>query len=278
MLMQRNDDVSHFLRNELTPIPTSLFKENFMRKSGKSKLATLDDKCNRKLLRQKDLVNADGYADNENDMEEEDEKEEEDSDEVLIEQNYPVEEEFEDDPDLLMSTDGSVQRYVIDGGYLLHRIIWEQHCLYSEIISKYQEYVKRCGICTVVFLMATETVLPQRIMNKKGGGRDRQLPQMSLLKCKIVLVASKKDSFLAHPYNKSKFIDLLATALESEVTRCKGDADTSIVSAVLDHCCEGENVVLLAADTDLLIMLLYFWNDLMGHVIMKSECTKRQNN
>ena len=42
---------------------------------------------------------------------EEDEKEEEDSDEVLNEENYPVEEEFEDDPDLLMSTDGSVQRY-----------------------------------------------------------------------------------------------------------------------------------------------------------------------
>ena len=101
---------------------------------------------------------------------------------------------------------------------------------------------------------------------------------MSLLKCKIVSVASKKDSFLANPYNKSKFIDLLATALESdghEVIRCKGDADTSIVSAVLDRCCEGENVVLLAADTDLLIMLLYFWNDLMGHVIMKSEGTKR---
>ena len=144
--------MSHFLRYELTPIPTSLFKENFMRKSAKSKLAkTLDDKCNRKLLRQKDLVNADGYADHENDMEEEDEKEEEDSDEVLNEENYPVEDEFEDDPDILMSTDGSVQRYVIDGGYLLHRNIWEQHCLYSEIISKYQEYVKRYGICTVVF-------------------------------------------------------------------------------------------------------------------------------
>ena len=42
---------------------------------------------------------------------EEDEKEEEDSDEVLNEENYPVEEEFEDDPDLPMSTDGSVQRY-----------------------------------------------------------------------------------------------------------------------------------------------------------------------
>ena len=32
---------------------------------------------------------------------------------------------------------------------------------------------------------------------------------------------------------------------------------------VLDHSCTGGNVELIAADTDLLIMLVHFWNSLI---------------
>ena len=48
-----------------------------------------------------------------------------------------------------------------------------------------------------------------------------------------------------------------------------------IVSTVLDHACTGDNVELLADDTDLLIMFIYFWNSLMGQIIMKTEGTKK---
>ena len=37
--------------------------------------------------------------------------------------------------------------------------------------------------------------------------------------------------------------------------RCRGDADTFIVSAVLDDACKGEDVFLFSSDTDLLIKL-----------------------
>ena len=40
-----------------------------------------------------------------------------------------------------------------------------------------------------------------------------------------------------------------------------------IVSTVLDHACAGDNVQLIATDTDLPIMLIYFWNSLMGQII-----------
>ena len=36
-----------------------------------------------------------------------------------------------------------------------------------------------------------------------------------------------------------------------------------IAFTVLNHTCTGDNVELIAADTDLLIMLTYFWNSLM---------------
>ena len=48
-----------------------------------------------------------------------------------------------------------------------------------------------------------------------------------------------------------------------------------IVSTVLDHTCTGDNVELIAANTDLLIMLIFFWNRLMGQIIMKTEVTKK---
>ena len=48
-----------------------------------------------------------------------------------------------------------------------------------------------------------------------------------------------------------------------------------IVSTILDHACTRDNVELIAADADLLMMLVYFWNSLMGQIIMKTEATKK---
>lgn len=76
-----------------------------------------------------------------------------------------------------------------------------------------------------------------------------------------------QQAFLCNIYNKKRLIDLLAEALESDshtVRKCKADADTFIVSAVLYYACIEENVFLVATDTDLLIMLVYFWNNLIG--------------
>ena len=48
-----------------------------------------------------------------------------------------------------------------------------------------------------------------------------------------------------------------------------------IVFTVLDHACTGDNFELIAADTDLLIKLIYFWNNFMGNIIMRVEATKK---
>lgn len=72
---------------------------------------------------------------------------------------------------------------------------------------------------------------------------------------------------------------LLAEALESDghlVLKSSGDAETLIVSTVLDYACIN-NVTLVAADKNLFIMLLYFWNTGMGRVIMKSEASKKHS-
>ena len=45
---------------------------------------------------------------------------------------------------------------------------------------------------------------------------------------------------------------------------------------VLNHACTGGNVELIAADDDLLIMLIYFWDSLIEGTAMKSEAAKKQ--
>ena len=59
------------------------------------------------------------------------------------------------------------------------------------------------------------------------------------------------------------------------VRQSVGDADVGIVSSVLNIACEGKNVTLVGADTDLLILLLHMWNDSVGSMTMKCEWTKK---
>ena len=47
-----------------------------------------------------------------------------------------------------------------------------------------------------------------------------------------------------------------------------------VVSTVLDHACTGGNVEIIAAETDNLIILKYFWNSLMGEITINPEATK----
>ena len=47
-----------------------------------------------------------------------------------------------------------------------------------------------------------------------------------------------------------------------------------VVSTVLDYACTGGNVELIAADTDLLIVLMYVWNCITREITINSEVTK----
>ena len=71
-----------------------------------------------------------------------------------------------------------------------------------------------------------------------------------------------------------KVPDLLTIQLEAG--RCVGNVDTIAVSSVLHDVCTGGNVELIAADTDLLIMLIYFCNCLMGQKSRKSDATTKR--
>ena len=49
------------------------------------------------------------------------------------------------------------------------------------------------------------------------------------------------------------------------------------VSTVPDYVCTGGNVELIAVDTDILIMLKYVWNSIIGEITINFEATKNHN-
>ena len=92
-----------------------------------------------------------------------------------------------------------------------------------------------------------------------------------------IKVSTNQNTFLSNDANKMKLIDLITEKLESDgctVQRCTDDADTMIVRAALDHCKNGDSVTVFANDTDVIIMLMYFWKKEMGQVVIRSSYVK----
>ena len=84
--------------------------------------------------------------------------------------------------------------------------------------------------------------------------------------------------FLNDSKNKQKLINLLSDELElsgNVVLQCTGDADTAVVSKVLDYTFADNSVKLMGADTNLLIMLLYFCNSEMAEMTMLLDPTMK---
>ena len=89
-----------------------------------------------------------------------------------------------------------------------------------------------------------------------------------------------REDFLSNGSNKQQLISLLAKRLREEghtVRQCESDADTKIVDAALKIASLGQIVTVVADDTDILILLLYFWSSEMAAVYMRSEPKKQQN-
>ena len=107
--------------------------------------------------------------------------------------------------------------------------------------------------------------------------RKSTIPPIKLVELENIFSEISQKAFLSSSYNNQKLIDLPVVQLEADhqtIVRSIDNADTVVVSSALDHTCAGRNVEIIAADTDLMIMLIYFWKSLMGEITIKSETTK----
>ena len=133
VLLQRHDDITRLFACEVSVAPMSLFKDNMMRKLSKSALGKAIEQ-----RQTKDASKPDGSFSMESENEFGEGKEENGSD---VEDN--IFEIFEDTRTYEKDTtsDTSHINYAVDGGYLLHRVVWDKVSTYKEIIHLYQKYV-----------------------------------------------------------------------------------------------------------------------------------------
>ena len=87
-------------------------------------------------------------------------------------------------------------------------------------------------------------------------------------------VTSRREVFLSNSSNKNQLIQLLCKRLENEgyfaVQSC-GDADVLIVKQAIDYAGVGRDVVVMAEDTDILVLMMSHWKASMGDMVIAIE-------
>ena len=88
-----------------------------------------------------------------------------------------------------------------------------------------------------------------------------------------------REDFLSNNGNKIQLSRLLSKELQKEghaVISCDVDADIQIVNAALDIFCDNNLATVLAEDTVILFLLVYFWSSEKGDVYLRTEAKKYQ--
>lgn len=143
--------------------------------------------------------------------------------------------------------------YIIDGGHLLHRVVWQQPATFKQICEQYSDYVcTHYGKATVVF---------------DGYERSNTKDQEHLRRSRSNIVVKVEDSihvninqneFLASAKNKMGLITLLSSHLQHcgcTVLQASGDADLLVVLTAIDEAKKDVQTCVIGDDTDLLVLL-----------------------
>ena len=154
--------------------------------------------------------------------------------------------------------------YILDGGALLRKIKWIPNSTVRNVILHYSQYLKlKYGLCCVAFDAYDEK---PNIKDHEYQRRSRNTSSYIKVDLHNHISCSEK-AFLKNSKNKAKFIELLLRQLANgghNIRNSKGDADTLIVSAVIQYTKKQDNEVLVVAnDTGILVLLIYQWHKTM---------------
>ncbi|XP_028418322.1 uncharacterized protein LOC114543611 [Dendronephthya gigantea] len=166
--------------------------------------------------------------------------------------------------DVIESVADSQQTYpagstvVLDGGYLLRRVIWPQHGSYSDIYSSYVTYVqKHYETQRVVIVFDGYSDAPSTKCAEQNR-RAMKAQSTEILFTDDMPITIRQERFLTNGKNKARFIEGLTRYLEHaeiEVKQAVADADALIVRTAIDLS-TNNNVVVVGTDVDLLILLI----------------------
>nr|CAI5843460.1 unnamed protein product [Callosobruchus analis] len=166
--------------------------------------------------------------------------------------------------------------YVIDGGYLLHKVVWRKGERFSVICQRYVDYVSRHFKRNVIIVFdGYSNDIAKN--NTKSGERLRRVKKLNspdTLFDASMCVTTTQEQFLSNEKNKARFIDFIKVAFSSSgiyVKQADGDADLLIVQTALDISTNQESVVIFGEDTDLLVILSGIADSSHGNVFYEAR-------
>ncbi|GBN07374.1 hypothetical protein AVEN_182106-1 [Araneus ventricosus] len=150
------------------------------------------------------------------------------------------------------------QTYIVDGGYLLHRVVWVREEIFDSIFEKYVHYVHRHFGHNVIIVFDGYS---DYMKNIKVAGQRRRTTKISLssdvLFDRFMTVPTNKQQFLVNTHNKSRFISMLSQKLKGAaifVKQANNDADVLIIETSLEKFNTNTTIV-VGEDVDFLIIL-----------------------
>ena len=150
-------------------------------------------------------------------------------------------------------------KFVLDGGALLHKVKWLPGSDMQNILNQYSKYIsEKYGNCCVVFDGYDDWPYIKDHEHKRSS--NKQSANMTIDLNTTIMV--NQEMFLKNVKNKTQLILLLSSQLRREghdIRNSDGDADTLIVSAALHYAAKDREVVVVASETDILVLLMFHW-------------------
>ncbi|GBN49705.1 hypothetical protein AVEN_221547-1, partial [Araneus ventricosus] len=150
------------------------------------------------------------------------------------------------------------QYVVVDGGHLLHKIVWRQQPIFGTIADRYVQYLnnKYGQDIAVIF----DDFPDDGKKSTKNGERLRRTAHFSpdVMFHEETVLQYTKEKLLANECNKKRFIELLKKALQKAnicVQQAVEDADLTIVNTAISVALQYDYVRVVGWNIDLLVLL-----------------------
>ncbi|GBN69071.1 hypothetical protein AVEN_70799-1 [Araneus ventricosus] len=171
--------------------------------------------------------------------------------------------------DVIMSIDSGIvgedvkpegsQYVVVDGGHLLHKIVWRQQATFGAIADRYVQYLnnKYGQDIAVIF----DGFPDDDKKSTKNCERLRRAANFSpdVMFHEETVLQYTKEKLLANECNKKRFIELLKKALQKAnicVQQAVEDADITIVNTAISVAPQYDYMRVVGEDIDLLVLLI----------------------
>ena len=149
--------------------------------------------------------------------------------------------------------------FVLDGGHLVHAVVWSKPATYQEVCETYKSYIlSRYNSCvTVVFDGYAGPISTKSAEQKR---RATRCTPADIVIAPSLPTTTSQNEFLGNGGNKTRLINALTPLLENAgiiVKQAVSDADTLIVETALQRAMSSQvPVVVVGTDTDILVMLV----------------------